>query len=111
MYKLGGIVTIIAVCRLIELVLLLQLLRRNVRRTVGPLFLCSQAENAKVYEVWPSTALQTTLQTAQLAKLRFKEMCFVEVQFHTTRSCCCQCVTRIVAHTCVRLHKFCISGL
>ena len=68
MYKLGGIVTIIAVCRLIELVLLLQLLRRNVRRTVGPLFLCSQAENAKVYEVWPSTAIQTTLQTAQLAK-------------------------------------------
>jgi hypothetical protein len=64
------------VCRLTELVLLLQLLRRNVLRavcTVGLLSLCSQAENAKVYEVWPSTALQTTLQTAQLAKLRFKE--------------------------------------
>ena len=64
MYKLGGIVTIIAVCRLTELVLLLQLLRRNVLRavcTVGLLSLCSQAENAKVYEVWPSTALQTTL--------------------------------------------------
>ena len=74
MYKLGGIVTIIAVCRLIELVLLLQFLRRNVLRTVGLLFLCSQAKNAKAYEVWPSTALQTTLQTAQLAKLRFKEI-------------------------------------